>query len=348
MVKNQKPKKIKSKPQATVPAQPTHMRAVSAPSTVSKTIWTGGNESDLIVTGRELWGVTNVAIDTVITKSFTPASSGMSRLDSYGKLFDLYRIESLDIEYVPSAGTQNNGRTVFGIDYDSLSESTSVSQVNVLNPLVSTPIWSGAALKVNPQRANKQFWLRTANQSMVETAAFVLATYVTGAGSGTIGGQLWVKYRIRFTSPRQTGSGLLVKSMSAIGNNFYGTGWTVSDDAYSASQRTVSCLSPGTFMCNLEGWKTSIDSIVAEMTTVLATANSALNVVMDQLYDVDEAGTLVNFRQYVAYFTFENLPSGNSLLGLVRRLLLFHYPTPDVLDYTIAGPLGAIPQLLAP
>lgn len=255
-------------------AAPLLKQSVSAPSARSSMLVRQGNESDLVVTGRELWGTTNTQQDTVTTYTFVPGGSSLTRVDAYGKLFDLYRVESLSIEYVPSAGTNNNGRTVIGIDYDTLSNNTTTASVNVLNPLISTPIWQEGQVSLSPERMNKQFWLRTSNTVSPSAAAFAACSYVTGATSGVVGGQIWVRYRIRFTSPRDANSTLLVRTIQSNAGPpptesvvWYGSG----SDAYlsGATDKGVKIATKGRYFISFSGADSIVTGYVASLTTNL-------------------------------------------------------------------------------
>jgi hypothetical protein len=134
-------------------------------------------------------------------KTFNPGISGLARLDGLAALYDEYRIVSAKAVYKPYVGTTSAGQFIIAVDYDTVRTPTTLAALNPMQPQVRTPVWKEAAVTIDPKRANKQFWLRTANASVLETGSFALASAWTGTASC---GEVWLEYTVVFTNPRST------------------------------------------------------------------------------------------------------------------------------------------------
>jgi len=176
------------------------MRNISLPAGKGSNY--SNKDSTLRVTGLEIAKAIGSTTKTVEKVVFIPGSSGISRLDAYAKLFDLYRIKSCRVMFRSTCSSNTNGRMVLGCDYDASSVPNTTSQVDDLRPSVSTNTWQSSEIVINPERANKQYWLRTnQGQSNVEQAAFV-ASYYSTAPTDIIPGDIWIEYDLEFTSPK--------------------------------------------------------------------------------------------------------------------------------------------------
>lgn len=214
-------------------------------------------EGNLVLQNEELWVVNTSADATVHASSFTPGVSGLPILDAEAQRFDLYRIKSCEVIYKPSCATTQAGRIVFAIDYDTVKLPTSVSAMTPMQPQARPQAFVGATIKVDPSRANKQFWLRTANGLAGETSAFSMVYGNIGAASGA--GELWCRYVVEMTNPRAVTMSMGVVQMGKDGVNLGST--TAGDrscpSCYVAPGPNASMQlqlpSPGRYFLNLGG-----------------------------------------------------------------------------------------------
>jgi len=103
--------------------------------------------------------------------------------------------------YKPACATTQAGRVVLAIDYDSVKTPTSVAELIPMQPQARPQAFTAASVRVDPSRANKQFWLRTANGTIGETSAFTLM-WTAVLGTAAVVGEVWVRYEVEFTNPR--------------------------------------------------------------------------------------------------------------------------------------------------
>jgi len=158
-----------------------------------------GSADSLRVSYKEFWSIPPAS--AVGFYSFIPGNSGLARLDQFGQLYDLYRIENVRIEYRTSTGSTQSGMFHMGLDYDSLDQPSTVSGVTALNPVVSVPVWQNAQLRVQVDRAQRQKWLFTYGSTVRpdpgSSTGFSVATYSGLAQAG----EIWCEYSVVFASP---------------------------------------------------------------------------------------------------------------------------------------------------
>lgn len=191
---------------------------LSVPAAYNTPTWKG-KETSMEVDGEEMW-VSNVAsasVGTVSTDFFLPGKSGMPLLDQYGAMFDLYRIVSCKIMYKPACGTQTAGRVVAAIDYDAATQPASSADVDVITPQVRPQLFQPAEMPVDVNKANKAMWLRTFD-GVTALSAFAVSFYATTSAPTTSVGEIWCRYRIRFTNPKRPATGL-ISTMVTSGSN---------------------------------------------------------------------------------------------------------------------------------
>jgi len=154
------------------------------------------------------------------TVNFYPGASGMSRLDAFALLYSQYRVEMCELEFRPAVGTNTSGIQVTGFSYDFADVPQNLSTCLSVEPRFSDVPWIGGKVSLPVDRMMKSRWHFTANGSNPSgfNAAGAIFWHASGA-NGAILGNIWCRYRIRFSGPYQTGSSILLTS-----NTFPGTG----------------------------------------------------------------------------------------------------------------------------
>jgi hypothetical protein len=122
-------------------------------------------------------------------------------------MWEQYHVDSAVVTFRPSVGTGSNGTVIIGIDYDPSDTTTTLSGAQLLVPRVRTTVYNGAEIRASPDRMNKSRWLFTAagsSHTISEpmTGAFaVVISGQSGLTAGTVVGEVWIRYKCRFTSP---------------------------------------------------------------------------------------------------------------------------------------------------
>jgi hypothetical protein len=170
------------------------------------------SEGDLVVSGSELWQAFGAISTQPTIKIFNPGLAGLPRLDGFAQMYDEYRIVKCRLEYKTTAASTSPGTVIVAVDYDTVRQPTTLSGLTPIQPQLRTQVWKGGTVTVDPQRANKQFWLRTSNASSTDTGAF--AACIANLGTADCG-ELWIHYTVRFTNPRSQTQQYLVSCSQA-------------------------------------------------------------------------------------------------------------------------------------
>jgi len=174
---------------------------------------------------------------------FWPGASGMTRLDTFAQLYSQYRVEAAELEFRPAVGTNVSGIQVTGFAYDGNDIPSSLSTAMGVEPRFSDVPWVGGRVRLPVDRLMKSKWHFTANGS--NPSGFNTTGSVFWHASGTNGailGNIWLKYRVRFSGPTNQVTTMNVASSTfpASGSS-YGLGQAVASDMASA---VVSASSP--------------------------------------------------------------------------------------------------------
>jgi hypothetical protein len=155
--------------------------------------------SNLVVTQREFWGTVTTGAAPVVYQ-FQPGSSGLSRLDAIGTLYEQWRLRSCVVRYATGSGATKDGLVHIGFVPDLLSLPTQLAGVVLLNPVVNTAVWEPNTLRIPTGEVNKGRWLYTdAGGHHLDLIGFGVAVAYTGAAVNV--GQIWVEYSVEFRGP---------------------------------------------------------------------------------------------------------------------------------------------------
>jgi hypothetical protein len=119
-------------------------------------------------------------------------------------MFELWRVRSLRLRYVPVVGSTQPGRIYAGIDFDGRDLPDSVYGITILQPLLHIPVWKDGSITIPIDKVNRQRWMFT-TAGGVPTSEVSDGFTVVETHSGTdYPGELWLDYDIEFTG--QVGS----------------------------------------------------------------------------------------------------------------------------------------------
>lgn len=209
-------------------------------------------DGSLRVKHREFWYAPSIMVgqtSTVESRIFFPGNSGISRLDSFANLFELYRINSARIYYKTATGTTQSGMLHVGVDYDSKEIPTTVAGVAVLYPSFTIPIWSESSLSVQPDRANRAKWMFTfaggqSHQDMGVGFAVLSGLAASPGAIELVPGEIWIDYDITYSGPvsnqatfstMRSQQGVLVTADQPIGI----MDWNLDPSGYATDTGTV-------------------------------------------------------------------------------------------------------------
>jgi hypothetical protein len=160
---------------------------------------------------------------------FSPGGSGMPWLDSFGRMFDQYKVRRVRVSYKPAVGTTTGGFLVMGVDYDPREVPTTAG-VSILAPRVAGPVWQEMNLTVDPTRAQKARWMYCSSSpsnpvpgsmSDIMQTAFAIVTDLDMTVTATAG-SLWCEYEVEFTGPQENetdASALGLESVATVDVN---------------------------------------------------------------------------------------------------------------------------------
>jgi len=130
----------------------------AAMSTVVRNSKVNGTFSNgsLIVRGNETWGLITSTASSIQNFIFSPgASTGtLPRLDVFAQLYELWRLRRATLRYATSSGSNVNGAVYLGIDFDASDLSTTVAQVQSLDPRIRVSVWENGLLPVPIDKVN--------------------------------------------------------------------------------------------------------------------------------------------------------------------------------------------------
>jgi hypothetical protein len=155
------------------------------------------NRGTLTVAGYEYWSNIPTA-NTSVNLRFLPGASLLPRLDQFAALYDLYRINSVEVHYRPAVGTTANGIVHMGIDYDASDTPTTISDITVLDPSVSVTVYREARIRPEISRLQRLKWYFTTSGGTANAVAGFLCSIISPLASS---GEVWCKYDVTFTSP---------------------------------------------------------------------------------------------------------------------------------------------------
>ena len=142
---------------------------------------------------------------------FCPGRSGLTRLDQFGRMFDLYKVKRLVFKYRTSVGSTTAGKVLMGVDYDPKDLPTSGAGVEVLQPRARTPVWQNVVLNADVSKCQKARWMYCTSSdrdpapgSVDDSMATACALVIDAAGPlDTELGEIWVGYDIEFSGPQR-------------------------------------------------------------------------------------------------------------------------------------------------
>lgn len=118
-------------------------------------------------------------------------------LKRISQAFEMWRLNSIKIEWRPSVGTGSAGTAALGCDWGSSESSASVTKptrdmVLRCTPCIDTPVWRPATLTVPSSmlRARMQPWYDTG----VAKGPLTIQADVSAGG-----GEVWVHYSVTFS-----------------------------------------------------------------------------------------------------------------------------------------------------
>jgi hypothetical protein len=143
--------------------------------------------------------------DLVGNKIFCPGASGMPILDSFGKCFDRYRINSIRLLWKTSSGTTKSGSVILGVDGAPDQVVSTTAGVQALWPKWRGPIWGEGSVTPNISTLMPQRWLATANSSgeaaKLTHSAFAAVVCLIGCEKDDKPGEVWCQYDVDLMYP---------------------------------------------------------------------------------------------------------------------------------------------------
>lgn len=132
---------------------------------------------------------------------FTMSPPSFPFLKTLSQSFQLWRFNSVRVEYRPMVGATVDGSVVFGVDggHKTVSK-TSRAEVLALSPVQDTPVWKAGMLSVPQSALRTKQWYDTTDTSDIPG---VIQAFVVGAGTKVVG-ELFLHYSVTFSGTRQS------------------------------------------------------------------------------------------------------------------------------------------------
>lgn len=172
---------------------------------------TGGVTSGLIAAGGKLLHLEFVNSGTANYLNTT------KWINKIALAYDKWRIESLEISFVPSLPVTTSGMYAYYFDSDPSRTTAPTSVVDVSGDMraVSRAIYTDSQLKVQPDQLNRLPQYETfgstagSNSARVGTIMFAHDSLLiaNGATGAVTLGNVWMRYKIRFYNPSNVVSG---------------------------------------------------------------------------------------------------------------------------------------------
>lgn len=143
--------------------------------------------------------------DQILVLKVYPGASGLVMLDNWGKMYERYRLEALQISYHPAVGTTIDGFVVLGVDLESRNPVTTLKAAMVLNPGSSGPVYGPLTVTVPASQlmSRKLLYTKGLSEAPAEDSS-CLSVVVAIPKSTQIRkvGYLSLRYSIYFEGPR--------------------------------------------------------------------------------------------------------------------------------------------------
>jgi len=140
---------------------------------------------------------------------FQPGNSGLTKLDQFGQMYELWRLNRAVVSFRTSTGSTQSGMVHLGLDFDATDIPSSIAGVAGLNPVTKCPVWSDQPMScrvvVPVDRVNRQKWMMTTagtTPDINSSTGFIACTGTTGPPSA---GEIWIDYDIDFAGPVRPG-----------------------------------------------------------------------------------------------------------------------------------------------
>lgn len=208
-----------------------------------------------------------------LTYRLNPSSgTTFTWLPAIASCFDQYVFQSCELVFVPSVGTQQNGRV--GLWFDKNSEdSPPVEKVGLLNMgvVAETSPWESIRLRI-PTDNVKRFCLGSGantDAKLIDMGQIGFSTY-SGPGTDEIG-ELFVVYKVVFYYPQAPGTQIQTLGISGGGVRTVEVGPVYFNTGRSGTDNDTTFFTPGIFFITVSG---SATAYTAELPIGNAVINS--------------------------------------------------------------------------
>lgn len=173
-----------------------------------------------IVSRQEKW----FDVKSGYTKhDFIPGKSGVPHLDRFASLFELFQLRQCKILFRPNSGTNIPGSITAGIDYRPENDRR-VEDVTLLSNNFSGNVYSAHNLNIRIPQATKGIsWRPTACSCDPEALQNLFALYINVTSTQEFLGEIWIEYRIAFSTATSPTTGPLSESQAPVALSSYET-----------------------------------------------------------------------------------------------------------------------------
>jgi hypothetical protein len=129
----------------------------------------------------------------------------MPLLDGFGKMYDRYRVNSVQLCWRTSVGTTKSGAVILGIDGAADTVGTTIAYAQSLYPKWRGAVWAEGTVTPNVAELMPQRWLNTASTQAAaikaDHGAFAGVIAVIGGDLNDKPGEVWCRYDVDFRYP---------------------------------------------------------------------------------------------------------------------------------------------------
>lgn len=132
----------------------------------------------------------------------SPGITGLTRLDTFARMFEEYKIDRWTVKIRPVVGTTTAGSYVVGGSYDYARPPATFNELAVCSPKATGTVWQPGSISMAPARLMRQKWLITSAKNVTkdESVAGYVGVALDGATSATTVA-VWVDYSVTFQGP---------------------------------------------------------------------------------------------------------------------------------------------------
>lgn len=203
--------------------------------------------------------------------TFHPGVSGIPHLDRFASIYENYQLRYFEISYRPSAGTTVPGNITAGVDYNPINE-RKATDITLLSPNFSGTVYTEHCLRVIVNRAMKgNTWLYTAIANTEDPNSRAFSLYVDAATEQSDIGQIWVTYKIAFTTATSPPGSAIGQSVAICtsSTNVAGTTQISPGDSVNISAEEQPLLTINQPVTTTDITQAATGDITSELTTVI-------------------------------------------------------------------------------